>query len=110
MGYCQPGSSVHGYSPGNTTGVGCHALPSWRSSQPRDQTHISHIESRFFTILGTREAQEYWSGWPIPSLVDLPDPGIEPGFPALQEDSLPAELLGKSPGIFYIFIQKASTP
>ena len=40
--------------------------------------------------------QEYWSGLPIPSLGDLPDPGIEPGSPALQEDSLPAELPGKS--------------
>ena len=29
------------------------------------------------------------------SLVDLPDPGIEPGSPALQEDSLPAEPPGK---------------
>ena len=28
--------------------------------------------------------------------MDLPDPGIEPGFPALQVDSLPAELPGKS--------------
>ena len=28
--------------------------------------------------------------------MDLPDPGIEPGSPALQVDSLPAELLGKS--------------
>ena len=26
---------------------------------------------------------------------DLPDPGIEPGSPALQADSLPAELGGK---------------
>ena len=42
-----------------------------------------------------REAQEYWSGWPIPSPGDLPDLGIEPGFPALQVDSLPAELQGK---------------
>ena len=30
----------------------------------------------------------------IPSPVDLPEPGIEPGSPALQMDSLPAELLG----------------
>ena len=28
----------------------------------------------------------------IPSPGDLPDPGIEPGSPALQADSLPAEL------------------
>ena len=27
--------------------------------------------------------QEYWSGLPFPSPGDPPDPGIEPGFPAL---------------------------
>ena len=27
--------------------------------------------------------QEYWSGLPVPSPGDLPDPGIEPGSPAL---------------------------
>jgi len=27
--------------------------------------------------------------------VDLADPGIKPGFPAMQADSLPAELPGK---------------
>ena len=32
---------------------------------------------------------------PIPSPVDLPDPGIKLGFPALQADSLPTELSGK---------------
>ena len=32
--------------------------------------------------------QEYWSGLPFPSPEDLPDPGIEPGFPTLQADSL----------------------
>ena len=32
---------------------------------------------------------EYWSALPFPSPGDLPDPGIEPGFPALQADSLP---------------------
>ena len=35
--------------------------------------------------------QEYWSGSPFPSLGDLPGPGIEPGSPALQVDSLPSE-------------------
>ena len=29
--------------------------------------------------------QEYWSGLPFPSPGDLPDPGIEPESPALQE-------------------------
>ena len=27
--------------------------------------------------------QEYWSGLPLPSPGDLPEPGIEPGSPAL---------------------------
>ena len=38
---------------------------------------------------------EYWSGQPLPSSGDLPNPGIEPGSPALQGDSLPAEPPGK---------------
>ena len=32
--------------------------------------------------------QEYWSGLPFPSPGDLPDPGIEPGSPAFQADTL----------------------
>ena len=35
--------------------------------------------------------QEYRSGLPFLSPGDLPDPGIEPGFPALQADSLVTE-------------------
>ena len=38
---------------------------------------------------------EYWSGKPMPSAGDLFDPGIEPSFPALLVDSLPAKLPGK---------------
>ena len=37
--------------------------------------------------------QEYWSGFPFPSPRDLPDPGIEPGSPAVQADSLLSEPL-----------------
>ena len=40
-----PGSSVHGDSPGQKTGVGCHAPSSRGTSQPRDR-----IESRFPTL------------------------------------------------------------
>ena len=39
--------------------------------------------------------QEYWSALPFPSPGDLPDPGIEPGSPALDADSLPNEIRGK---------------
>ena len=35
--------------------------------------------------------QEYWSGLPFPSPGDLPNPGIEPGSPALEVDALPSE-------------------
>ena len=41
--------------------------------------------------------QEYCRGLPFPSPGDLPNPGIEPGFPALQADSLPSEPPGKPP-------------
>ena len=39
--------------------------------------------------------QELWSGLPFPSPGDLPNPGIEPGSPALQADALPFEPPGK---------------
>jgi len=39
--------------------------------------------------------QEYRSGLPFPSPMDLPDPGIELGSPELQADSLLTELPGK---------------
>jgi len=47
-----PGSSVHGDSPSRNTGVGCHALLQG-SSQPRDQTQVSHIAGGFFTFWAT---------------------------------------------------------
>ena len=39
--------------------------------------------------------QEYWSGLPFPSPGYLPNPGIEPVYPALQTDALLSEPLGK---------------
>ena len=38
---------------------------------------------------------EYWSGLPLPSPGDLPDPGIKPRSLTLQVDSLPTEPPGK---------------
>ena len=43
------------YSSGKNTGVGSHTLLQG-SSWPRDQTQVSHIAGRFFTIWATREA------------------------------------------------------
>jgi len=42
--------------------------------------------------------QEHWSGLPFPSPEDLPNPGIEPGSPASQVDSLSSELPEKPQG------------
>ena len=39
------------------------AMPSsMGSSQPKDQTQVSHIAGGFSTVWATREAHEYWSG------------------------------------------------
>ena len=98
------------YSPWNSPGQNTGAYPFSRgSSRPRDQTQVSHIASRFFTSWATSEAQEHWSGKPIPSPQDLPSPGIEPGSLALQADSLP--LWGKHfsrwhPYIMLLTLQK----
>ena len=39
--------------------------------------------------------QEYWSGWPLPSPGDLPDPGIKPVSPALVGRFFTTEPPGK---------------
>ena len=43
--------------------------------------------------------QEYWSRLPISSPRDRPNPGIEPGSPALQLDSLTSEPPVKPKGV-----------
>ena len=49
MDYSPPGSSVHGILQARI--LEWVAMPfSSKSSQPRDQTWVSHIASRFFTI------------------------------------------------------------
>ena len=88
-----PGSSVHGFSQARKLKWVAISF-SRGSSQTRDQTHISHIAVGFSTSWATKEAQEYWSRWPISSPVDLPDLVIESGFSALEADSLPTQLPG----------------
>ena len=47
------------------------------------------------SVLGISQARILeWVTMPPPG--DLPDPGIEPGSPALQADSLPSESPGES--------------
>ena len=47
--------------------------------------------------------QEYSSGLPFPFPGDLLDPGMEPGSPTLQADSLPFEPPGNIKGIWLQF-------
>ena len=68
-------------------------------------SHFSHVRLCATPYTAAHQAppslgfsrQEHWSGLPLPSpssSADLPNPGIEPGSPALQVDSLPTELSG----------------
>ena len=45
--------------------------------------------------------QEYWSGLPFPSPGHLLNPGIKPGSPELQADSLPSQPTTTVPMIQY---------
>ena len=65
-------------------------LSSRGSSQPRDQTQGDSLPSE-----PPGKPKNTGVGSLIPPPGELRDPGIEPGSPALQVDSLPAELPGK---------------
>ena len=51
---------------------------------PWTVAHQASLSMEFFR-------KEYWIGLPFPSPEDLPNPGMEPGSPTLQADSLPSE-------------------
>ena len=51
--------------------------------------------------------QEYWSGLPFPSPEDLLSLRMEPGSPALQADSSPAEPGGKSSQLKTVSLEKS---
>ena len=58
------------------------------SATPWTVTHQAPLSMEFCR-------QEYWSGLPFPPPGDLPDPGIQSTYSALQADSLPSKSLGK---------------
>ena len=58
------------------------------SVRPSAVAHQAPLSMEFFR-------QEYWSGLPFPSPMNLPNPGVEPGYPVFQADSLPSEPPGK---------------
>ena len=47
------------------------------------------------SVHGDFPSQEYYNGLPFPSPGVLPDPGIEPGSPALEADAITSEPPGK---------------
>ena len=81
-------------SPGQNPGVGSLSLPQgifptqgWNPGLPHGR--------RILYQLSHQRSPRILEWVAIPSPADLPDPGIEPGSPALQADSLPTELSGE---------------
>ena len=82
-------------SPGQNTEVGSHSLLQGIFPTQGLNPSLPHCRWVFYQLShkGSPRILE-WVAY-IPSPVDLPDPGIDPGSPALHVDSLPTELLGK---------------
>ena len=79
--------------PGQNTGVGSHSLLQGIFPTQGSNPSLPHCRQILYCLRhqGSPQILEY----PIPSPGYLSEPGIEPGSPALQADSLPAELPGK---------------
>ena len=77
-----------GWGPDSPLTVLPPVCPDLRNAAQILRAHQAPLSMEFST-------QEYWRGLPCPSPGDLPDPGIEPGSPVLQADSLPSEVSGK---------------
>ena len=66
-------------------------------------SHFSHVRPSVTPWTAAYQAspsmgfsrQEHWSGLPFPSPGDLPNPGMEPGSPALEADALTSGPPGK---------------
>ena len=87
MDFSPPGSSVHGILQARILEWVAFRF-SRGSSQPTDQTQVSHTASGFFTVWATWGSLRKLKWVAFPFSRDLPDPGIEPRSPALQVDSL----------------------
>src|SRR5574341_938898 len=82
-------------SPGQDTGVGSLSLLQGIFPTQDSNPGLPHCKWILYQ-LSHKGSPRILEWIPIPSPADLPDPGIEPGSPALQADSLPTELSGKS--------------
>ena len=86
-----PGSSVHGDSTGKNTGVGCHALLQGILPTQGSNPGLPHGEQIFYSLCHQGSPRILvWVAYLFPR--GSIHPGIEPRSPALQADSLPAEL------------------
>ena len=89
---CSPsGSSVHGVSPGKNTGAGCHALlqgifpiQGWNPGLPHCRPVLYCLSYQGSPRILEWVASSFYR--------ESSHPGIRPRSPALQMDSLPAEL------------------
>ena len=81
-------------SPGQNTGVGSLSLLQEFFPMQGSNPGLPHCR-RILYQLSHREAQEYWSGYPIPSPVDLPTQESNQGLLHCRWILLPTELSGK---------------
>ena len=89
-----PGSSVHGGSLGKNIGMGCHTLIQGIFPTQRSDPGLPHCRQILYQ-LGHQGSPWILERVAYPFSRDLLNPGVEPGSPALQVDSLPTELPGK---------------
>ena len=77
-------------SPGQNTGVDCHALLQGIFLTQGLNPGLPHCRQILYQLShqGSPRILE-WVAYPFS---DFPDPGIEPGSPVLQADILPSEL------------------
>ena len=102
MDYSLPGPSVNGDSPGKSTGVGCCALLQGIFPIQGLNPAVPHYKWILYHL--SHQGSPWMLEW-----VAYPHPGMELGSPALQVDSLPAELPGKPPET-YVYVNKCEFP
>ena len=101
---CRPqGSSIHGDYPGKNIEMGCLALLQGIFPTQGSNPGLPHCRQILYCLShqGSPRILE-WVAYPSPG--ELLNPGIEPGSPTLQADSLPAELPGKPKSAICIYI------
>ena len=86
--------TVHGILQARILGVGSFSL--LQGIFPIQESNWGLLYCRWILYQLSDKRSPRWSGWPIPSSADLPDPGIELGYLALQVDSLPTSYQGRA--------------